>query len=221
MTESVYDNHEWFAFVEAIRRAPDDDTPRLVVADWLDERGEGERAELIRVQCEIARAKVGCTCGACRPNGQHTNGPCAAASVYWNGRRATHRERELLGGPNPRPVDEDVSVVMVRGFAESISLPASAWLKTGDHLIRRDPFRSVELTTWPEGSVTLIRGQRSWKIPPVLGGHVLDCWRAEWPGIEFKLPPHTVAPPSGGWNWADAPDMPDDVVDAIQHFDPS
>lgn len=32
-----------------------DDLPRLVVADWLDDRGECERAEFIRVQCEIAK----------------------------------------------------------------------------------------------------------------------------------------------------------------------
>jgi uncharacterized protein (TIGR02996 family) len=43
------------AFMRAIIAAPDDDAPRLVYADWLDENGEPERAELIRVQCEAAR----------------------------------------------------------------------------------------------------------------------------------------------------------------------
>lgn len=33
---------------------PHDDTPRLVYADWLDENGQPERAEFIRVQCELA-----------------------------------------------------------------------------------------------------------------------------------------------------------------------
>lgn len=34
---------------------PDDDTPRLIYADWLDEHGDDpERAELIRLQCELA-----------------------------------------------------------------------------------------------------------------------------------------------------------------------
>jgi uncharacterized protein (TIGR02996 family) len=42
------------AFMDAIRESPDDDTPRLMFADWLDERGECERAEFIRVQCELA-----------------------------------------------------------------------------------------------------------------------------------------------------------------------
>ena len=43
------------ALLAAIRAAPDDDAPRLVYADWLDEHGDPARAEFIRVQCELAR----------------------------------------------------------------------------------------------------------------------------------------------------------------------
>ncbi len=46
------------AFLEAIVNNPDDDTARLVFADWLDEQGSADdaaRAEFIRVQCELAR----------------------------------------------------------------------------------------------------------------------------------------------------------------------
>jgi uncharacterized protein (TIGR02996 family) len=43
------------AFLAAIREAPEDDAPRLVYADWLDESGAPERAELIRLQCQAAR----------------------------------------------------------------------------------------------------------------------------------------------------------------------
>jgi uncharacterized protein (TIGR02996 family) len=43
------------AFFEAIRDDPPDDTPRLVYADWLEENGDPERAEFIRLQCELAR----------------------------------------------------------------------------------------------------------------------------------------------------------------------
>src|SRR5437764_1154624 len=42
------------AFLAAILDRPDDDAPRLVYADWLDERGD-PRGEFIRVQCELAR----------------------------------------------------------------------------------------------------------------------------------------------------------------------
>jgi uncharacterized protein (TIGR02996 family) len=43
------------ALLAAIRAAPDDDAPRLVYADWLDEHGQPERAAFIRIQCELAR----------------------------------------------------------------------------------------------------------------------------------------------------------------------
>src|SRR5437868_14865571 len=43
------------AFIQAIIADPDDDAPRLIYADWLDEQGESERAEFIRVQIALAR----------------------------------------------------------------------------------------------------------------------------------------------------------------------
>lgn len=43
------------ALLAAVLAAPADDLPRLVVADWLEEHGEPERAEFIRVQCELDR----------------------------------------------------------------------------------------------------------------------------------------------------------------------
>jgi serine/threonine-protein kinase len=39
------------AFLRAIADAPDDDAPRLVYADWLDEHGQPDRAEFIRLLC--------------------------------------------------------------------------------------------------------------------------------------------------------------------------
>lgn len=43
------------AFLRAIIAEPDDDLPRLIFADWLDERGEADRASFIRCQVELAR----------------------------------------------------------------------------------------------------------------------------------------------------------------------
>jgi uncharacterized protein (TIGR02996 family) len=42
------------AFLAAILDAPDDDAPRLIYADWLDEQGESDRAEFIRLQIREA-----------------------------------------------------------------------------------------------------------------------------------------------------------------------
>jgi uncharacterized protein (TIGR02996 family) len=43
------------ALYETILAAPADDLPRLVYADWLEEHGDAERAEFIRVQIDLAR----------------------------------------------------------------------------------------------------------------------------------------------------------------------
>src|SRR4051812_18286256 len=43
------------AFLKDIIEHPDDDAPRLIYADWLDEHGQTERAEFIRTQIELAR----------------------------------------------------------------------------------------------------------------------------------------------------------------------
>jgi uncharacterized protein (TIGR02996 family) len=46
------------AFLDDAHEHPDDDTPRLILADWLDDNGDDidrDRAEFIRVQCRLAR----------------------------------------------------------------------------------------------------------------------------------------------------------------------
>ena len=45
------------AFLRTIAANPDDDAPRLIFSDWLEENGEPERAEFMRTQCELASSK--------------------------------------------------------------------------------------------------------------------------------------------------------------------
>jgi uncharacterized protein (TIGR02996 family) len=47
------------ALLWAIIDSPDDDMLRLVFADWLEDHGQPERAEFIRLQCELARLPEG------------------------------------------------------------------------------------------------------------------------------------------------------------------
>jgi uncharacterized protein (TIGR02996 family) len=42
-------------FLARVREVPDADEPRLIYADWLDEQGDGDRAEFIRAQIALAR----------------------------------------------------------------------------------------------------------------------------------------------------------------------
>src|SRR4051812_5415321 len=85
-------------FLRAIFDAPDDDTPRLVYPDFLDENGQPERAELIRVQCELARL------------------PSGAAEL-------TRRERELLVALAARGPDASSPR---RGFRATDTIAVSA-----------------------------------------------------------------------------------------------
>jgi uncharacterized protein (TIGR02996 family) len=52
-------NHE-DAFLQTIVDAPDDDAPRLIFADWLDEHGDPRRAAFIRAQCRLAKLPEEC-----------------------------------------------------------------------------------------------------------------------------------------------------------------
>jgi uncharacterized protein (TIGR02996 family) len=45
------------ALLAAIRAHPDDDTPRLIFADFLDDAGETARAAFVRAQVEVARSE--------------------------------------------------------------------------------------------------------------------------------------------------------------------
>jgi uncharacterized protein (TIGR02996 family) len=56
MAAPIPTHPEAAALYRAILAQPDEDTPRLVYADWLQENGEPERAEFIRAQCRLARA---------------------------------------------------------------------------------------------------------------------------------------------------------------------
>jgi uncharacterized protein (TIGR02996 family) len=50
------------AFLQAIKEEPADDTPRLILADWLEERGD-PRGELLRLQVQLARVIPGSRAG--------------------------------------------------------------------------------------------------------------------------------------------------------------
>jgi uncharacterized protein (TIGR02996 family) len=47
------------AFLRAIIADPDDDAPRLIYADWLDEQSDADRAEFIRLQVQLGRMLPG------------------------------------------------------------------------------------------------------------------------------------------------------------------
>jgi uncharacterized protein (TIGR02996 family) len=114
------------AFLQAIVENPDDDTPRLVYADWLDEHGQPDRAEFIRLQVRLSG-------GAAR-----------------GADRLRRRERKLLVAHEKEwsaPLHGIVRRAgFRRGFPERVTLTAQDFLEHGDTLFRRAPVRHLILT---------------------------------------------------------------------------
>jgi uncharacterized protein (TIGR02996 family) len=109
---------------------PDDDTPRLVYADWLDEHGDESaqaRADLIRVQIDLSRLE----------------------EKHPRRREVAERERELLDGWElewTRPLRRYFKrMEFRRGFVERVTVTASRFLREGANLFAIAPLRQVTL----------------------------------------------------------------------------
>jgi uncharacterized protein (TIGR02996 family) len=130
------------AFLRDIQEHPDEDAPRLIYADWLDDRGgpgDAARAEFIRVQCELPRLPVGTS----------------------DERRAVLRARahQLLrehwedwGRPLARLLGHQKSWSVVvaphhfqRGFLETLRVPTQLFLSCAEELFRLTPLRHLQL----------------------------------------------------------------------------
>lgn len=187
MSHAVYDHPDWRGFVAAIRANPADDVPRLVAADWLEERGRRLRAELIR--CHVAWEAGG------------------------QGDELRDRINGLFGRCHPRvfrslKIDRTgTGYKWDRGFVSEVYAPADWWLAHGDAILAREPVREVTLTTWPGHYYSLeSQGHHLWVIPEEWypDGSGAACLTSErprvvgnlladrWPGVEFTLPPQPV-----------------------------
>jgi uncharacterized protein (TIGR02996 family) len=137
------------ALLRAILEAPADDAPRLVYADWLEENGEHERAEFIRVQAELAGHR-GCNCQV-RANGGVVK-MCEKCTLrerereLWNSRQAPrwffagvvkkmgkpHCYLDLSEPPMLRLMSPNGDMVDCkhpnRGFVAEVRLPVAAFL---------------------------------------------------------------------------------------------
>lgn len=143
----------------AILHAPDDDAPRLIYADWLDERGEWERAEFVRVQVELVRqpANPRCHClGGCLMN--HAGCPLAIKE------KLQKRERELwmriaAAEPIGKVCDRKH---WSRGFVSRIELTTDAFLDHAADLFARHPITSMRLVDREPYKLAAISGRWAW-----------------------------------------------------------
>jgi uncharacterized protein (TIGR02996 family) len=116
------------AFLRTVCEHPDEDGPRLVFADWLDEHGDPGRAELIRVQCELARLAED---DAARP-------------------ALEERERQLLRAHRASWRRESPGwaeyIEFRRGFPAVVELSAADFLNRAAELRQMVPLEGVMLT---------------------------------------------------------------------------
>lgn len=116
------------AFLRAIHANPDDDTPRLVYADWLAETGDPDRGEFIRVQCDLARLDQA---DPRRP-------------------ALEDREHELLAEHEPRWIGEPADLHewrFERGFLSEIATTPWAMRGCGSDLFANHPIRRWRVMT--------------------------------------------------------------------------
>jgi uncharacterized protein (TIGR02996 family) len=120
------------AFLADIIESPDDDGPRLIYADWLEDHRQAERADFIRVQVELALLLE---------HGDPSLSPRQA--------ELETRERVLLkshAGEWAGPLRERAEQWgFHRGFVEAVTLTARAFVRHGEEVLRAAPVREVHL----------------------------------------------------------------------------
>jgi uncharacterized protein (TIGR02996 family) len=155
-------------FLAAIIADPNDDMPRLIFSDWLDEQGKCVRAEFIRVQCRIAKMPE-CSGGMPDNGGDPGGWPCRCeyCRLHWS-------QRELLTDANAaawfglpcdafghlhpagcgwfcsRHRDSWFSYRFRRGFVAELKCSAEDCDEHLDAILTRHPVEDVRLTTWVE-----------------------------------------------------------------------
>lgn len=147
---------EYQALLRAVCAAPDDDTPRLVAADWLEEHGQRDRAAFVRVQVGLARleaAGLGASAEAVALRKREWGflGPLSDRRPLWAVDDCPELARVQFRGRGPSPlagltVDGADRVVYRRGFVGKVVCPAAEWRHHAAGVRGRQPVREVLLT---------------------------------------------------------------------------
>lgn len=122
------------AFFQAIRETPEDDAPRLIYADWLEEQGGAERtarAAFIRAQCRLAALPE----------------DAAARDILEDEAAELLAEYERDWTEPLHGIAEDWR--FSRGFIEHLRIRGDNLLTQADHLFDFAPLRSLHLLIHP------------------------------------------------------------------------
>ncbi|MEK6234148.1 MAG: TIGR02996 domain-containing protein, partial [Planctomycetales bacterium] len=125
-------------FVNAIRDEPDDDAPRLICADWLEERGDSPRAEFIRAQVERANLS--------------DDDPRQSELLALELRLLKKHGAQWTGGHFVFK-----KCRFRRGFIEYVHLHLQQFLHHRREMFRLAPVRDVSLTGWSRAKDHLVQ----------------------------------------------------------------
>ena len=126
------------ALLAAIIANPDDDTPRLIYADWLQENGDEDRAEFIRLQLERAQFSP-----------SRWVAPVLTSDNRIRYQQLRRRESDLLGRHRKdwlRPFKALMpggSFEFTHGFVEEVITEASVYWRSAEELYRIAPIHYV------------------------------------------------------------------------------
>lgn len=126
------------AFLNAIKHDPDDNLPRLVYADWLEENGKKPHADLIRWQCKY------------EDRDEPFNSE-ALSILGWHGRFLNGRICGWLDSVTRLLVFINVEgqtadkLYIRRGFIDEVHCTQHSWLSNGPEFVQYNPVRKVVL----------------------------------------------------------------------------
>jgi uncharacterized protein (TIGR02996 family) len=127
------DLHE--AFISSIAESLYDDAPRLIYADWLDDHGQPERAEFIRVQCELEPMRDRYEIDRAAELHRRENELLSDHKGAWLG-----PGMEGWGNWGWGTWGEDGAYAEFRrGFVDFVSMPARTFLALGEKVRRQHP----------------------------------------------------------------------------------
>jgi uncharacterized protein (TIGR02996 family) len=151
------------SFLEAIRESPDEDSLRLIYADWLQDHDECDRAEFIRIQCELDPIRH-----------RLEDNRVEVHRTREGDLLRQHRERwlaelvQLLGHHQYYP-----GVIFRRGFADTIQLPVQWYLRHGEAIHALFPLlRRVQMFRVAGWGERLARAP----VPERLEELEVPCW---------------------------------------------
>lgn len=185
------------SLLAAVIADPDNDLPRLIAADWWQERGEEDRAEFIRMQCELVRIDHfdGC-CAICGSIDASTHrGHCRipdlrcrigrSRQIGWLAGTILGQTRAVRGFDGISRMfsfDPEYNLIFdpgySRGFVESIRCTLLQWRTHAQEIRSLCPLREVRM---------LFRGNA--EIEEMVRVHGVEgaglVLSESYPGIEF------------------------------------